>query len=44
MYVDKPIVKKDSYIGDAEIKNSKFLIPKGVWRHMSTAAERRTVS
>jgi len=41
MYVDKPIVKGDDYLGDAEVKNSKFLIPNGVWRHMSTAAERR---
>ena len=44
MYVDKPIVKADPYLGDAEIKNSKFLIPKGIWRHMSTAEERREVS
>ena len=43
MYVEKPIVKKDSYEPDAQLKNIK-LLTKGGFRFMSTQRERVNVS
>ena len=39
MYVEKPIVKKDSYVGDAKIKTVHFLT-RGGFRFRSTEKER----
>ncbi len=43
MYVEKPVVKKDSYEPDAKLKNIK-LLTKGGFRFMSTQRERVNVS
>lgn len=43
MYVEKPIVKKDSYVGDARKKTAHF-ITRGGFRFKSTERERVQVS
>ena len=43
MYIEKPIVKKDSYVGDAKLKTAQYLT-RGGFRFRSTEKERVQVS